>query len=206
MFLCSLNIHQYVYDLSGQAHCPCGQSLLRCPRCSQLHHQAFGQGQGTQVRACTWSQVIQRIQEVDHTITISVYLLTRLGICRYQPSSVSVKRGGAVWKKIYTSFHYSLTQHMRVIGRHNPLAIWKLRPQRQAYSGVKLRWLPQPFHSTSPVSNGRCKSIFVKDVAKSWSREGIPDTLPLADMSFFGSELDLNQWNRPIAIFRLILR
>merc|ERR1711879_854263 len=62
------------------------------PRCSQLHHQAFGQGQGTQVRACTWSQVIQRIQEVDHTITISVYLLTRLGICRYQPSSVSVKR------------------------------------------------------------------------------------------------------------------
>merc|ERR1712115_19254 len=107
---------------SGQAHCPCGQSLLRCPRCSQLHHQAFGQGQGTQVRACTWPQVIQRIQEVDHTIT-SVYLLTRVGICRYQASSVSVKRGGAVWKKIYTSFHSSLTQHMRVIGRQNPLAI-----------------------------------------------------------------------------------
>merc|ERR1711879_815079 len=72
--------------------------VLRCPRCSQLHHQAFGQGQGTQVRACSWSQVIQRIQEVDHTIT-SVYLLTRLGICRYQASSVSVKRGGVVWKK-----------------------------------------------------------------------------------------------------------
>merc|ERR1711884_257690 len=71
--------------------------------------QAFGQGKGTQVRACTWSQVIQRIQEVDYTITTSVYLLTRLGIYRYQASSVSVKRGGAVWKKIYTSFHYSLT-------------------------------------------------------------------------------------------------
>merc|ERR1712121_54403 len=47
----------------GQENRSHRQPSLRSSRCAQIKDQAFGQGQGTQVRARKRTQVIQRLQE-----------------------------------------------------------------------------------------------------------------------------------------------
>merc|ERR1719403_388326 len=69
----------------GQKDRPHSQPSLRRPRCSRIKDQAFGQGQGTQVRACSRTQIIQRLQEEVNPLTlllnVIIFWLTGCATC-----------------------------------------------------------------------------------------------------------------------------